>query len=333
MPKSNQKIALLFCGGSALIADDKVLSVQKSADIKPWLEAVPEISLIADIEPVFVFGEDASEIKPELWGRLAREIAKLYDKCDGFVITHGVDTMIYTASMMSFMLQNLGKPVVFTGSPLSAEVTESDKQDLSGLISGYKSLGVKANLINAIQVATMDLGEVAIMFGNRLIRATQVAKSDTPSFNFFDAYKDGMLGKVDFGIKLFNKVRQRSNSKIKLNDKIEPQVCLMQLYPGAGPELLDNMLNGGCQGIMVKSFNTNLFPDSYKPVLEKAYEKKIPVVAHNPFALDIKKKKREYILVNNMTFETAFAKFMWVLGQTRDLGKIRILMWEDGLGD
>jgi len=331
MPTKKPKIALLFCGGSALVAGEKVISVQKAADMKPWLAAVPEMNLIADIEPVFVFGGDASEMEPQLWVKLAREIHKRIGKYDGFVITHGVDTMIFTSAMMSFILQPITKPIIFTGSPLSAEVTESDKQDLSGLISNYKNLGVKANLINAIQVATMDMAEVAIMFGNRLIKSTHAAKSDAPSFNFFDSFKEGMLGKVDFGIKLFSTAHKRSEQKVKLNDSVEEKVCLLQLYPGAGPELLGQMIDKKCKGIIIKSFNTNLFPESYKPVLAKAYKKKIPVVAHNPYALDVKKKKREYILINNMTFETTFVKFMWALGQTRDLGKLRILMWENGI--
>jgi len=331
MATKKPKIALLFCGGSALVAGEKVISVQNAADMKPWLAAIPEMNLIADIEPVFVFGGDASEMEPQLWVKLAREIYKRIGKYDGFVIIHGVDTMIFTSAMMSFMLQPITKPIIFTGSPLSAEVTESDKQDLSGLISNYKNLGVKANLINAIQVATMDIAETAIMFGNRLIKATCAAKSDAPSFNFFDAFKDGMLGKVDFGIKLFNTVRKRSKQKVKFIDSVEEKVCLLQLYPGAGPELLGQMIDKKCQGIIIKSFNTNLFPESYKPLLEKAYKKRIPVVAHNPYALDIKKKKREYILINNMTFETTFVKFMWALGQTKDPGKLRIIMWENSI--
>jgi L-asparaginase/Glu-tRNA(Gln) amidotransferase subunit D len=115
-------------------------------------------------------------------------------------------------------------------------------------------------------------------------------------------------------------------------DKIEERICLLQLYPGAPANLLEGMIQRDCQGVIVKSFNTNLFPDSFKPLLDKAYRKKIPIVAHNEFALELKKKKREYILVNNMTFETTFVKFMWALGQTKDVGKLRILMW-DGLSN
>lgn len=325
------KIGLLFCGGSALIIGDKVISVQKAGDMNRWLEVVPELNLIADIEPVFVFGGDASEMQPELWIKLAREIYKRINKYDGFVVTHGVDTMIFTSAMMSFMLQPASKPIIFTGSPFSPEVTDSDKQDLSGLILDYRNLGVKANLINAVQVATMDLAETGIMFGNRLIKATYAVKSDAPSFNFFDAHKEGILGKVDFGIKLFKTSRKKSFHKVKLIDTFEEKVCLLQLYPGAGPELLEQMITKGCKGIIIKSYNTNLFPEAFKPLLEKAYKKKIPVVAHNPYSLDIKKKKREYILINNMTFETTFVKFMWALGQTKDLGKLRMIMWENNI--
>ncbi len=325
------KICLLFSGGSALVSGDTVISVQTTADIKQWMDAIPELQLIADVEPVYVFGGDASEIEPSLWSRLAREIFERIGKYDGFVVVHGVDTMLYTTAMMSLMLQPIIKPIIFTGSPLSPEVTESDKQDLSGVISNYKNLGVKANLINAVQVATMDIAEIAIMFGNRLIKGTRAVKSDAQSFNFFDADKEGMLGKVDFGIKLFKTANKRSKQKTQLADSLQEQVCLLQLYPGAGPELLDSLITKGCKGIIVKSFNVNLFPDTYKPILDKAYKKKIPIIAYNPHALDVKKKKREYILINDMTFETTFVKFMWVLAQTQDLGKIRIMMWENGI--
>ncbi|MDD5039976.1 MAG: asparaginase domain-containing protein [Patescibacteria group bacterium] len=322
-------ICLLFCGGSAMVSDDRVVSVMSSADLKPWMDAIPELQLIADVDPVFVFGGDASEIEPNLWIRLAREIHSRMPRYDGFVVLHGVDTMLYTSAALSFMLQPLGKPIIVTGSPLSAEVTESDKQDLSGLISNYRNLGIKANLINAVQVASMDIAEVAIMFGNRLLQGTRAVKSDAASFNFFDAHRDGLLGTVDFGIKLLATATRRSRAKPRLLDTIESNVGLLQLVPGAGPELLDALLKKGYRGIVVRSFNTNLFPDTFKPVLERAYRKKVPILAHNPFALDVKKKKREYIVINDKTFETTFVKFMWVLGQTRDVGKIRLMMWEE----
>ncbi len=323
------KICLLFCGGSGIITDHGVLTVKKPFDMKSWLQAIPELGLIANIDSVFVFGGDASEMEPALWIKLAREIHKRANQYDGFVVTHGVDTMIYTAAMMSFMLQPHSKPIIFTGSPLAPDQNE-EKQELSGLITDYKTLGVKANLINAVQVATMNCGEVGIMFGNRLTRATQTIKSDTPSFNFFDGYKDGVIGRVDFGIRLLANAHPRFKQKVRLLDKLEEHVCLMQLYPGVSPELMENMISNGCRGIVVRSFNTNLFPDSYKPILQKAYRQNIPIIAYNPFALESKKKKREYILVNNMTFETTFVKFMWALGQTKDVGKLRILMWQDG---
>lgn len=311
-----------------MVVNDRVLSVQKPSDIKPWLAAIPEINLIADVDPVFLFGGDASEIQPDLWRRLAKEMYLRYKKYDGFVVTHGVDTILYTAPIISYMLQPLGKPIIFTGSPLSAEVSRGNKQDLSGLISNYNTLGVKANLINAIQVATMDIGEVALMFGNRLLRGMQAIKSDSPSFSLFEAYHDGLIGKVDFGIKLFDTVKRRTKAVAKLQDKLEENICLLQLYPGVQAALLKGMIQKGCRGIIIRSFNTNLFPDSFRKILDIAYQQKIPIVAHNPFALELKKKKREYILINNLTFETTFVKFMWALGQTRDLGKLRMLMWD-----
>lgn len=296
--------------------------------MKKWLAAMPELGLIANIDPVFVYGGDASEIEPGLWQRLAREIHTRIDQYDGFVVTHGIDTIIYTAAMQSFMLAQLPKPIIFTGSPL-AQDAESTNHDLTGMMSSYKTLGVKANLINAVQVATMNIAEVAIMFGNRLIRAVETVKSDSASFNFFDASSEqGMLGKVDFGIKLFKHVRPRSRLQSRLEGSVDDRVGLFQLVPGVQVSQLESLVEKNYHGIMVRSFNTNLFPQSFEKVLAEAYQKGIPVVAHNPYALDLKKKKREYILINDLTFETAFVKFMWVLGQTNDLGKIRLMMWE-----
>ena len=88
MAVKRPKIALLFCGGSAIITDKGVLSVNKAVDMKPWLEAIPELNLIADIEPIFIFGGWASDIEPKLWVKLAREIYHGLNKYDGFVVSY-----------------------------------------------------------------------------------------------------------------------------------------------------------------------------------------------------------------------------------------------------
>lgn len=311
--------------------DKQILAVRDASDISKWFTTVPELRIIADIDPVFVYGEDASEMTPALWLKLSSEIQKRYTKYDGFVITHGVDTIIYTASALSFILQGLSKPIVLTGSPLPSD--PKAKASLEGLIEDYRGLGVKANLINAIQVATMDIAEVAIMFGNRLIRGNQALKGDTPTFNIFDSLNRQYLGKVDFGIRLFENRRKRSKQKLQYYPHLDTNVYTIQLYPGIAADILGQMLEKKCHGIIVRTYHTNLFPDSFAPVLRKAKQKAVPVIAHNPFSLDSKKKKVEYIAINEMTFEAALTKLMWILGKTKNLEDIRKRMKEDMAGE
>jgi len=324
------KICLLFCGGAALSLENKILAVTKKEEMKPWLKAMPELNIMAEIEPVFVYGQYASEITPELWTKLAAEIYKRYHQFDGFVITHGLDTIIYTASALSFIFQDLSKPIVFTGSPLPSD---TQKVKLDGLISDYRGLGIKANLINAIQVATMDIAEVGIMFGNRLVRANLAVKSELPTFNFFDSYAREYLGKVDFGIRLLDKIVKREKRKLKYQPKINKAVCSMQLYPGISPKVFEQMLGQGCQAMIVKTYHSNLFPDNFQPILKKARQNNIPIVAYNPFSLDIKKKKLEYISINEMTFETTLVKLMWALSQVKTIEEVRSLLKQDVAGE
>lgn len=314
-----------------MLMENKILTVTSPSEMASYLRSMPEVNLMAEIEPVFIFGRDSSEITPDLWLKLSEEIKKRYDKYDGFVVTHGLDTILYTSSALSFIFQKLSKPIIFTGSPLPQE--RRKKSSLEGLISDYRGLGVKANIINAIQVATMDIAEAAIMFGNRLVRANLAVKSDLPTFNFFDSFSSEYLSHVSFGIKLSEKCVKRSKQKLVYLPKINQRVFHMQLYPGISPKILENILNQGAEGVVVRTYHSNLFPDNFDPLLKKAKNNGIVIVAYNPFSLEIKKKKKDYIAINEMSFETTVVKLMWALGQTKNADEVRKLLKEDLAGE
>ncbi len=332
MAKSRSKIALLFFGGSGIqTGDGRIFEVTKKEEITAWLKELPELGILADIEPVFVFGGPASEVTPALWSALAKKIGELYPSVDGVVVTHGIDTIVYTGAMLSFMLHNLGKPVVLTTSPLAKEM--QSPADSEGLVSDYRNLGVRANLINALQVATMNLGEVVIMHGNRVMRANQTIKSIGPGQNFFEPIGEGLLGKVDFGIKLFGHVRERGKGKLKVDAALDDHVCTMRIQPASHAEQIARMIASGCRALMLRSYSTLPYPQSFIPYLRLAQEKGIPVVCHNLFALKSTRANEEYILINDMTYEAALTKCMWVLGKTREREEFRKLLYRDVAGE
>ncbi|MFH1236114.1 MAG: asparaginase domain-containing protein [Parcubacteria group bacterium] len=328
MARKRSKIGIIFCGGSGLqTASGSVIEVRKKDEMTDWLKEVPELGIIAEAEPHFVFGGDASEVTPEIWQQLARKINEIYSTVDGIVITHGLDTVLYTGSMLSFMLQNLGKPVVLTSSPLFKEM--QSPQELEGLVADYRNLGVRANLINAFQVATMDIAEVVVAYGNRILRANQTVKSIHPTINYFDDFADGLLGKVDFGIKLFPHAAKRSKAKLRLEGKIGEGLATFRVDPLTRPEALGSLLSSGCKAVLVRSYSANLFPDSFKPYLRLAYEKGVPIIAYNLNVPEKKKERDEYIVVNNMTYEATMAKCLWMLGKTTKPAKFRELLSRD----
>lgn len=289
------------------------------------MKEVPELNIIADIEPHFVFGDNASEVTPQVWVDLAKKVAEIYADVDGVVILHGIDTMIYTGAMLSFMLQNLAKPVVLTGSPLIGQMKSS--ADLAGSVPDYRNLGIRANLINALQLATMDIAEVVIAYGSRITRANQTIKSIYPSINFFEPYGEGLLGKVDFGIKLFDHTRKRSKAKLKLENTIDDRLCTMRLTPISRAEPLGALLSGPCRALLIRTYGTKLFPDSFTPYLRLALEKGVPIVAHNLYAVPKSRDRDEFIVVNNMTYESTLAKSLWILGKKISSQRFREFMY------
>lgn len=323
MPIKRQKICLLFYGGTTLSTrPEKGNSVEKEGDIWHWMKKMPELEIIAEIDPIFLAAKKASEVGPADWLSLAREVYKRINRYDGFVITHGVDTVAYTASALSFLLPNLNKPVVLTGSQIDPNYQKEDKKAFDNLFKDFGALGVRANLINAIQVATMDLAEVAIIFGNRLVRGNQAIKADIFSLNVFEGLKGDILGKVDFGIRLFENRRKRSASKPMLAPPLEERVKLLELQPGMDEEFLKQFISGS-RGLVLKAYKGAIISDKIKKVLESL---KIPVVIISYYPPVAELKSPNLIYLSGLTQEAVFTKLMWVLGRTRDLKKIKVLM-------
>lgn len=288
------------------------ISVRSKADISRWLKLVPEINLMASIEPEFLVSDQA-DITSSVWEKLAGLIKKKISRVDGLVVTHNLDNILFTSSMMAYIFQNLGKPIVFTGAQLLPE------------------FGLKGNLINAVQVATMNLSEVCLMFGNRLIRATRAVRDDYGSLNSFSADDAGLIGKVDFGVSLQPGVSQNKSRPLKFKNKTDNKVLVTSFYPGSDCRLIEK-ISRQQRGLFILNDNLSL-PGEIEKLADKLATDNIPVVLFNPAGRPAVSTDGNIIKLAGWTYPAALTKFFWVLGQTKQLKQIKNLMLTNLAGE
>lgn len=302
--KTRKKIYLLICGDFAEI------------DPKNILQKMPELNIIADITPVFVFAKHTSNITAADWLKIVNEIKSNYDKFEGFVILHQIDNLLFTASALSFLLQGLTKPVILTGA--------QDEQSIS-------QSGIKANLINASQAVSYDVREVTLFFGNKLLRANQAAQVKDESLNIFTAPGQGVLGRIDFSIRIFEKALRSTRGSLKIFEKLNSNIEVLDLYPTLDIKDLTQRLNKK-DGIIINARMYKKLPEDLLFVLEKI-NKETPVVVWNRKLKEINTKAQNIILINNMTWQTTVVKMMWALTQEKNPGKIKDLMNKNITGE
>lgn len=204
-------------------------------DFSQILEEVPELGKFAyridswSFDPII----DSSDVEPKFWQTLARLIYDRYDEYDGFVVLHGTDTMAYSASALSYMLENLTKPVVFTGSQLPIGVPRTDG---------------KENLISAVEIAAAKdpdghpmVPEVCICFDNRLIRGNRARKSSSDDFNAFVSPNYPLLAEAGINIRYNRQFILKPadwNAPLILHEKLDTRVSILKIHPGITPQIV-----------------------------------------------------------------------------------------------
>jgi len=294
-----------------------VCSQPEGTQKKDWLSNMPELGIIANIEPVFIFRKSSSDITPEVWLKLAEEIHQRLDKADGFVVFHGLDNILYTSSALSFLLQDLTKPIVFTGGKFGQQVN--------------KRLEIRANLINASQGTSFNLTEVGLMFGNRLLRANQAVRAPDESLNIFITPPEGVLGRIDFSIRLFDKLVVKGRGKAKLFDRLSEKVEIINISPLLNLKALAKRLPEK-EGIVINADAYQNFPQDLMFLLEKITAG-LPVIIWSRRITDPAIVPKNVLLINNLTWETTVTKFMWVLTQSQKIAKVKELMIKDLVGE
>lgn len=225
-------------------------------DFSQILSQVPELGRFACKIDYKVFSPliDSSDVEPGLWSELARVVEENYENYDGFVVLHGTDTMAYSASALSFMLENLSKPVIFTGSQLPIGATRTDG---------------KENLVSAVEIAAARredgsavVSEVAIYFGSKLLRATRSTKVNSENFEAFSSPNLEPLAQVGINIRYNDALLlPASNEPLKVHTVLDTRVNILKIHPGITPAVVRDILLGqDTRAVIIETYGAGNAP-------------------------------------------------------------------------
>ena len=237
---------------------DGVDGVLRPFDFSQILSEVPELGKFACKIDYEVFSPliDSSDVEPGMWQRLASIIFERYDEYDGFVILHGTDTMAYSASALSFMLENLSKPVIFTGSQLPVGAPRTDG---------------KENLVSAVEIASAKspegkamVPEVAIYFGSKLLRGNRSTKVNSESFEAFDSPNMEPLAQAGINIRYNDKLLLPVlDAPLRLHKELDTRVSILKIHPGITPGVVRNILLGeDTRAVIIETYGAGNAPSN-----------------------------------------------------------------------
>lgn len=333
----NRSILLIYTGGTIGMKQDPDTLALKPFNFNQILEEVPELKKFGckidtlSFDPVI----DSSDVQPEFWVKLANIIKGMYKQYDGFVVLHGTDTMSFTASALSFMFENLAKPVVLTGSQLPIGMLRTDG---------------KENLISSIEIASAAdsegnpmVPEVCIYFESQLYRGNRTTKYNAENFRAFRSANYPVLADVGIHIK-YNPalIRYPANpaaGELVVSEKFCTDVAVLKIFPGITPAVVDAILNmEGLKGVVLETFGSGNAPtaDWFVNRIKDAVHRGIIVlnvtqchagkVDMDAYATGVALKKEGVISGYDSTTEAALTKMFFVLGQTDRKEEVKALL-------
>ena len=263
-------ILLIYTGGTIGMKEDPVIQALKPFDFSQILEEVPELAKFAYRIDTYTFSPliDSSDVEPSLWQSLTSLIEEKYDDYDGFVILHGTDTMAYSASALSFMMEGLTKPVIFTGSQLPIGSPRTDGKE--NLISSVEIAAAKDSEGHAL------VPEVCICFDNVLMRGNRTSKINSDNFRAFRSPNLAPLAEAGISIRYNSAMIRKPDSwesRPIFRKSLDTRVSILKLHPGMTPQVASNILCGeATRAVIIETYGAGNAPSKewfirHKPFL------------------------------------------------------------------
>lgn len=319
-----KKILIIATGGT--IACKKTIDgLSPGVTSEELLKYVSDFKNNCEIDTMQILNIDSTNIQPEHWEMMTAAIEEKYPLYDGFVITHGTDTMAYTAAALSYLIQNVDKPIVITGSqkPINSDITDA-----------------KRNLNDSIRFACEGSNGVYIVFNGKAIIGTRAKKTKTKSYDAFESINFPYVAFID-NFRITQYIREdKPLEKPIFCKKVYPNIFLLKLSPGMKPDVLD-YISDEYEGIVIESYGTGGIPfEDRRNFLEKldAITKKGKIVIistqvmHEGSDLGIyevgtKVMKNPILQSYDMTVEAAITKLMWIMGKTKKYDEVEKMFY------
>ncbi len=329
-PGSKTSILVIYTGGTIGMVKDPESGVLKPFNFDNIYQQIPMLKLLDYHIGNYCFDPviDSSNMNPKFWAAIAEVIEKNYESYDGFVVLHGSDTMAYTASALSFMLENLNKPVVLTGSQLPLGMIRTDGRE---------------NFITSIEIAaariddTPVVPEVCIYFENQLLRGNRTIKYNAENFQAFKSPNYPSLADVGVYIKYHHaNIRKPNFKNLKVNSRMDSSVSILKLYPGISENSVKAIVQTeGLKALILETFGSGNAPTEewFLDLLEKTIKKGIIIlnvsqcqggsVEMDKYQTGVTLQNIGVISGNDITTEAAITKLMFLLSNENSTPNIQ----------